>query len=83
MNRKQAAVLLMTCLFSATSFAQEDGTAAPEETRTVASTPASEERARKRLYPGGRDEDSLQVQSQLSGPTRGGDEEPEEPNEHD
>lgn len=57
--------------------------AVPADPSTQA--PSVEERARvkKRLYPGGRDEDSLQVQAQLPVSTRQTAEEPAEPDDHD
>lgn len=74
--------ILASFVFSLVAKAQEqaDENAPPDAATTV------EERARvkKRLYPGGRDEDSLQVQTQLATPTRGaGADEPADPADHD
>ena len=39
------------------------------------------EKAKKRLYPGGRDEEPLQVQSQLANPSKGVVDDPEPPDQ--
>lgn len=58
---------------------------APSAVTLDASESAIKEKAKKRLYPGGRDEDSLQVQAQLPAPLKPGVViEPEEPQvDHD
>jgi hypothetical protein len=78
---------LAALLFSGTAGAQDK----TEEAASGDQGPTVEERAKvkKRLYPGGRDEDSLQVQEQLANPSVGTapagtePEEPAEPADHD
>lgn len=64
--------LLVTILMPLISFAQSATAPAVAASNTNAPTISAEERtrAKKRLYPGGRDEEPLQIQSQLVTPSR-------------
>lgn len=65
--------------------AQAQNTSGKEATSNSPTVSAEErEKAKKRLYPGGRDEEPLQVQTQLANPSRGQAAEPAEPSiDHD
>jgi hypothetical protein len=63
-------ISVLTLLGSAQAWAQAN---AKESVPTSPVISLEErEKAKKRLYPGGRDEESLQVQAQLANPGRGG-----------
>lgn len=66
-------ILLSSVLFSF-SQAQELDQNTPEPTREIAADESTEaeivQKVKKRLYPGGRDEEDLKVQAQLSTPVR-------------
>ena len=74
----------LTMLTSVSAWAQANAKDQAAPTSPVISL-EEREKAKKRLYPGGRDEESLQVQAQLANPGRGGQAaEPEEPHtDHD
>ncbi|MBX2996579.1 MAG: hypothetical protein KF681_17285 [Bdellovibrionaceae bacterium] len=78
-----AVLMIGSMMVGATARAQSAG---GKEATTSSATVSAEERekAKKRLYPGGRDEEPLQVQAQLANPTRGQMAEPAEPStDHD
>lgn len=64
------------------SFAEEQAQL-PKETELSEQAKQVRIRAKKRLYPGGRDEEPLQVQEQLPNPSRGQGEAAAEEAEHD
>ncbi len=71
----------LICVLTLLSSIQAGAQANAKESVPTSSAISLEERekAKKRLYPGGRDEEPLQVQAQLANPVRGGQEaEPEE-----
>lgn len=75
--------MIGSMMVGATAHAQNAG---GKEATTNSPTVSAEERekAKKRLYPGGRDEEPLQVQAQLANPSRGQAAEPAEPStDHD
>lgn len=83
----RAGLLLSVLMASGASAAQAQTSnqqpgGAPSKDPAIAA--AERMRAKKRLYPGGRDEESLTVQAQLINPTKGQVEEPAEPStDHD
>lgn len=61
-------LFLLSSLVSFKAFAQEAAADAPQYDEAREAEIA--QKAKKRLYPGGRDEEDLKVQSQLSTPVR-------------
>ncbi len=61
-------LFLLTSSVGFKAWAQEEATEQPKYDETREAEIA--QKAKKRLYPGGRDEEELKVQSQLSTPTR-------------